>query len=238
MVDAGPQLLDHVLAAVFAIGFPLVATPLYARRRPALRAGDTDTRRPEYGETILWLGGMGLATLALWTASGRPLAVLGLGLPRDWQSIVGIAVATAGGALLFVQVRAVSRDEHAREATRRSLEHVREYLPAGPEEWRLFRAVSISAGLGEELFYRGFLLWYLTQFTTLVWAVALSSILFGVAHAMHGTGATIRAAVTGALLAGLYLFSGALWASMLWHATIDLSSGKMGLAVFEPGADD
>ena len=41
-------MIDTVLAVAFAIGFPLVTAPIYARRRPALQAGDWSVKRREY----------------------------------------------------------------------------------------------------------------------------------------------------------------------------------------------
>ena len=103
--------------------------------------------------------------------------------------------------LLFLQVRGVQRDPDTREVVRAALEPVREYLPSSPEELRLFRVVSFSAGIGEELFYRGFLIWYLGQFVPPLWAVATSSLLFGLAHVVHGVAATMRAIWKGQILA-------------------------------------
>lgn len=66
----------------------------------------------------------------------------------------------------------------------------------------------------------------------LPWAVLLSSLLFGGAQVMHGVQATLRSAVLGVIFAALYLFSGSLWASMILHPMIDLTSGESGLAAF------
>ena len=49
---------------------------------------------------------------------------------------------------------------------------------------------------------------------------------------MHGSQATLRSTLMGAVLAGLYVFSGSLWASMLLHTAVDLSSGEAGKAAF------
>jgi len=225
-------LLDHALALTFAFGFPLVTTPIYARRRAALLSGDSALRRREYAETIVWLASMGLATVIVWFVTDRDLALLGLTFHNSWQFLAGFALALLVSALLYWQVLSVRHDSATREASRKALEPVREYLPATAGEARLFRGVALSAGLGEETFYRGFLLWYLMQFTSLPWAIAVSSVLFGLAHIMHGAQATVRATIIGFLLAALYVFTGALWASMLLHTAIDLSSGEMGAAVF------
>lgn len=210
----------------------MIATPLYARRRPLLAAGDSATRLREYRETIVWLGSMGIATLLTWVAMDRPLAALGFTVPDSGRALSGIAAAMGIAVFLFVQVRTVRGDARAREAVRSALDSVREFLPATTRETRLFRGVALSAGVGEEIFFRGFLLWYLTALLSLPWAIAISSISFGLVHIMHGAGATVRAAITGAVLAGLYIWSGSLWAPMLLHTAIDLSSGSMGIAVY------
>lgn len=225
-------MIDHVLAVFFAVGFPAVAIPLYARRRSHLEAGDTQVRVREYWETIAWLAGMGATTLLLWLSTGRSVEVLGLGVPTSARALVSLGAAVLVSGLLFLQVRNTYRDPATRDAARTSLEAVREYLPVTTREARLFRGVAFSAGIGEEIFYRGFLLWYLPQFMPLIAAVGVSSALFGVAHAMHGLDAAVRAALTGGLLSGLYLFSGSLLAPMILHTSIDLSSGEMARAVF------
>ncbi len=105
--------------------------------------------------------------------------------------------------------------------------------PGRHEKPAYSRSVAFSAGIGEEIFYRGFLLWYLPQFMPMIAALCVSSIFFGLAHAMHGLDAAIRSAFVGALLAGLYLLGGSLLAPMLLHTAIDLSSGETGMAANE-----
>lgn len=228
-------MLDHLLAVVFAVGFPVVTAPVYARRRASLRANDSAVRRREYVETIVWLSCMGLATLAVWRAADREWSALGLGFEWSGRAGLSLLAATVIGTLLCLQVRAVRRDTATRDAARLALEPVREYLPTTRAELRLFRGVSVAAGVGEELFYRGFLIWYLSHLAPIAVAVGLSSVLFGLAHVVHGAKATSRATVLGFVLAGLYLFSGSLWASMLLHTAIDLTSGETGVAVFGEG---
>lgn len=225
-------MLDHLVVVAFALGFPLVSTPLYLARRPALEGGDRSVRRREYVETIAWLSAMGVASVAAWVWAGRDLVDLGLGLDGSWRTAGALLLAGLFGALLFAQVAAVRRDPATRAAARAALAPVREYMPRGEVEMRLFRGVSLAAGIGEELFYRGFLIWYLAQAMPLVAAVGVSSVLFGLAHVMHGVQATVRSTGTGVVLAGLYLLSGSLWASMVLHAAIDLASGETGRAAF------
>jgi membrane protease YdiL (CAAX protease family) len=126
----------------------------------------------------------------------------------------------------------VRRDPAARAAARDALAPVQEYFPRTAGEQRLFQGVAFAAGTGEEIYYRGFLLWYLSAYVSVVPAVLLSSALFGIAHVMHGAQATIRSTAMGVVLAVLYLVSGSLWASILLHTAVDLSSGQTGVAAF------
>lgn len=225
-------MLDLLLFAAFAIGFPTLSGPVYLRRRDALLTGDYQVRRREYQETILWLSAMGAATVALWLAQGRALSELGLGLTWNWRVAVAVGMALGVSALLRAQLRATLGDAATRAAVRETLEPVREYFPRTAEETRLFRILSFAAGIGEEIYYRGFLIWYLAGVTSLWWSLLLSSILFGLAHWMHGVQATLRSTITGAVFAGVYLLSGSLWASMILHTAIDLTNGAIGAAAF------
>ncbi len=223
-------MIDLVLAFTFAVAFPLITSPVYNRRRPQLQAGDWTVKRQEYLETILWLASMGAATVLVWWWQQRSFAELGFDLSCTWQIGASLAIAVVVIALLVFQVRLVRRDSSYQEAARDAMHSVDEFLPHNDREAKWFRGVSVAAGVGEEIFYRGFLIWYLSSFLHIWLAVALSSVLFGLAHIMHGTQATIRATITGLLFAILYLFSGALWAPILLHAAVDLTSGEVGLA--------
>ena len=228
---------DHALAVAFAVGFPAVATPLYAARRPRLLANDSGARKREYWETVAWLAGMGLLTLAVWIVQARPFDSLGLAVSTSPWTWLALGLALAASVLIALQARGIVRDATARDAAREALAPVREYLPATEGEARLFRGVAFSAGIGEEIFYRGFLLWYLSRLMPLLAAVVVSSLLFGLAHIMHGRQAAIRAALMGLVLAGLYLLGGTLLAPMLLHTAIDLSNGAIGRAAFAPEAE-
>lgn len=228
--------MEHVIAALFAIGFPASSTPTYAKRRAAMLAGDRSIKRREYLETIAWLSSMGLASVGYFVLSGRPLGELGLTLPTSRGGIAAVGLAVLGSCLLWLQLRAVRTDEKTRELAREAMMPVREYFPTRADERGLFRGVSFSAGIGEELFYRGFLMWYLATWFPLWAVVVLSSILFGLAHVMHGVQATLRSTVSGLVLAGLYLLGGSLLAPMILHTMVDLTSGESGAFVFREDA--
>ena len=87
--------------------------------------------------------------------------------------------------------------------------------------------MSITAGIAEELVWRGFFIWYLSQFMP-VWAAAVvSTVGFGVAHAYQGWQNVPKILLVGAVFALLFLMSGSLWLPMLFHAVVDISQGRL-----------
>jgi membrane protease YdiL (CAAX protease family) len=101
-------------------------------------------------------------------------------------------------------------------------------IPETTAERRWFRAVSVSAGIGEELFYRGFLMWYLATYVGTGVAVVGTSALFGFDHLYLGRSHVLRTAIVGAAFAGIVLLAQSLWPAMLIHTLVDLVSGDLG----------
>jgi membrane protease YdiL (CAAX protease family) len=231
-----PGPVDHFLAFLFGIVFPAIAIPHYARRREALRAGVPGIRMREYRDTILWLGGMGACTLAVWALAGRRWSRLGLEGQVSGPVITASVVILALALFFWIQTRWVRRDARARESVRAQVEQVDEFMPATGPELRAFHGVAVSAGIGEELFYRGFLLWYLGTMMPGLAAVVVSSLLFAIAHLMHGAAATWRAGLLGAAFCGLYVWTGTLWLPMLLHTAIDEFAGQAAFAARASGA--
>jgi membrane protease YdiL (CAAX protease family) len=143
----------------------------------------------------------------------------------------GLTLVTA--ALLLLQAGWVAGNERARAKVAEQFQTVRWYMPHGRHEVRTFYAASMTAGICEEILYRGYLIWYLAQLTSLWVAVPASSVLFGMAHLYLGKAAALRAGLVGLLLAGLYLFTGSLWAPIVLHAAFDLGSARMAAVVPE-----
>ena len=99
-------------------------------------------------------------------------------------------------------------------------------LPRGAVEVSLWILLSLSAGVCEELVFRGYLL---RQFESLLggrWsALALQAALFGVSHGYQGSGACLKIALYGALFGMLALWRGSLRPGMMGHAFTDIMAG-------------
>jgi membrane protease YdiL (CAAX protease family) len=94
-----------------------------------------------------------------------------------------------------------------------------------------FWFVAITAGICEEILYRGFLFSFLRAWSGIVAALVISSIVFGWAHLYQGYRLLPRTALVGLFLAVVVVLAKSLWPAILIHAAIDCSSGELGFAI-------
>ena len=114
---------------------------------------------------------------------------------------------------------------------RPNLAYAEPLLPHTSGERRLFWLVSLTAGVCEEVFFRGFLIWFLSAWMGLVLAVLVSSAIFGAGHIYMGWAQAPKTALVGLVLAFVALGSASLVPAMLLHAALDWNSGELGYRV-------
>ncbi len=86
--------------------------------------------------------------------------------------------------------------------------------------WSELALISLSAGVGEEMFFRGVLQASLTDWLGIGSGLALASILFGVLHPIS-ISYIIIAAFTGLYLGAIWIYNGNLLTVMLTHTIYD-----------------
>jgi len=106
-------------------------------------------------------------------------------------------------------------------------------LPANWKEFLHFGTiVSLSAGICEELVFRGFFILYLLtlldgQPSAAGIAVAGSAFVFGIAHEYQGGLALVKITLLSVLFAGLFILTKSLLLVMFLHFAVDFSSGLL-----------
>lgn len=221
---------DHSLAVALAFLLPAYAAWSLPRTARRLAAGEAISRIRDYAEIIVIQWGLVAALALLWSSQERVAASLGLVWPQGWKLGFSIGVIVAGAGLLAYQFYAVSKSPDAQRKVRAQLEAMPAALviiPRSVAEARLFSAVALTAGICEEVLYRGFLLWYFDGLLGWWAAVAVVIAVFGTAHFYQGPGGMARAALAGAAALGLYLLTGSLVASMALHFAVDIVHGLM-----------
>lgn len=131
------------------------------------------------------------------------------------------------------------RNKAVREKIASPMQAMRFMLPVSKVERRWWLLLSVSAGVCEELIYRGFLLEFLRGRLEggpqlgLTAALLLSSIGFGTAHLYQGAAGIVKTTVVGLLLGMLAILSGSLLLPVICHVLLDAQV----LWMYRPAAD-
>lgn len=202
-----------------AVVFLLTILPAFlaAQERHASEIPSEISRLAIYVSSAVMLWIMAVVILLAGLTSGFTPAQLGLqAIPP--AGLAGWTGAIAGGGImLLVGTRALQLRESP------LLMHV---LPRNGRERLAFVGVAITAGVAEELIFRGFLIAALTAAAGSQWfAAALSSVLFGFLHNYQRLVGALRAAVLGFGLALPLLMTGSLLPSIIAHAAYDIVAG-------------
>lgn len=163
---------------------------------------------------VVFEGGLGLAACAAgWLFAYDPTrsfrleaAAAGWGLAATVPLLGGLAV------LLGVRWRPFVR-------LRRIVNRLVIPLLAECSLWQL-AVISLAAGVGEELLFRGLIQGGLSGWTGEAAALVAASLLFGLAHPITQT-YVVLAALIGLYLGGLWLVTGNLLAPIVAHAAYD-----------------
>jgi membrane protease YdiL (CAAX protease family) len=206
---------------LFGVVFPTLAVAQAPLTRILIL--DREEAYLSSGKAILVLGGIAMALVAL----GPGLELAGLQfLP------FGTFVIWTAGLLVAALLLSVSFEPLERRLWRRSPSGTLEaglmdaLMPRTPEERRLFAGLSLSAGWGEEMAYRGYLPAALVVAGLPVWwAMGAAAAVFGLLHTYQGPSGVVRTAAVGFLLGSSVILTESIFPAMAAHALLDLVLG-------------
>jgi len=219
----------------------------YRQLKDAVARGDLEARTGFYRRALVleWISAL-LALLGLGfsrekltpgflqmerTATGQWLSSLSKGVSSTFLAalVVGIVL----GLVIVVVVRIVAKRRGTapganantpRAGLQKWLPDFGAFIPTSARERWLFAAVALSAGICEEVVYRGWLLFALHREFALTGAAALlaAAVLFGLAHSYQGPLGILSATLAGVLMCVLYVGTGTLLVPIVLHSLIDL----------------
>ncbi|MDR3053563.1 MAG: CPBP family intramembrane metalloprotease [Coriobacteriales bacterium] len=155
-----------------------------------------------------------------------------LRLDTGWVAIVTLVLwGLALAFFLYQTIRALVSASYRAEAEKgiagAGNEGIDMVLPRTKKEKWLFSLVSLSAGICEEILYRGFFVFLLQTIfpgIPLYLVVLIPSVLFGASHFYQGVQGVVKTGATGALLMSLFLASGSLIPCIVLHFIMDFSA--------------
>lgn len=217
------------IAIVVALALiePFIGIWKFGRLRRRIAAGHPTARLSMYRWVMIMEWVMALGFLLWWQSLGRSSVAAGLGfLVTGWQWVaVGVGLVIAG-FLIFELVTTVRKPDDLLKA-RDKIAGLEPLIPRTAGERTAFTALSVTAGICEEILYRGLLMGALQAVVGLWPAVILSSIIFGLGHAYQGNAGIFKTGAVGLVMALLVVFSGSLWIAILVHAVLDIVSGRI-----------
>ena len=163
---------------------------------------------------LLFQGGIGVIGLLAILIFGIPVLLVGPGL---WPSLLYGAVGAAGtyGMLLLLTRVPGLFPENLERQMQGLYDFATGYSPA------VLVLLSLLAGVGEELLFRGAIQGWLMAHTDPVTAVLAASVLFGLVHYVSFTYFLVATGL-GLILGAAYVLSESLTLVMIWHALYDM----------------
>lgn len=217
---------DHILFSLIAFVLPVL---LIWRQQPAqMRIPQDSTLKIKIywlNCMVLWVGA--LVVVALWYFSGRSFVEMGIRLP-DPASFPHWMLLIAGFTLFYLVDVVMSWNSD-------DLHPAADILPANWREFAHFGSVvSLTAGICEEIVFRGFIVTYLLVFTEgMEYAtqitIVVSAFVFGIVHAYQGGLALIKITLLSMLFAWIFILTKSLILLIVLHFAIDFCSGLIAM---------
>lgn len=233
------HLVDHVFILLLFIVQPVFGAWSYQRYLRLIEAGEPSNRIRLYQQTLTLEWVAFAVVVGTWVLLGRPAADLGFVASSDMQiglGLVTVALMTAILVYAWLTVRKMSSEEKSAQV--KKLGTLVHFLPKNVRDYRYFVGVSITAGIVEEVLYRGFAFWYLARFMPM-WAVVLiSSVAFGLGHTYQGANGVMRVTLVGIAFGVFYLLTGSIWLPILAHIILDAVQGASILEVLRDRSPD
>lgn len=226
---AATTVFDHLFVIVMTIAIPLHSRYAFPGLLDDIRKRGEPARVAAYRNVIVTFASAACVVAALWVVFDRDWTLIGFraGEPESQALAFGIAVIFAAYVILPIRKIALSVENGDGDASKLT-EHMGELvliMPKTRREETWFNAVSVNAGITEEVIFRGYLIWYLLQFVSVGWAAFVAILAFGLAHAYQGLRQLPGILMTSAVAVAAYLVSESLVVPIIMHIFVDAFQG-------------
>ena len=218
---------DHILILFFTVVMPYMGWRNYPKFLDMLHQEPEAARRSVYISNMIALWILAIVVLLAWSYADRPVGMIGFTPLTGKPAFISLSVVIVVIAIVIIAYRALLQKDN-----RYQWIFVPELLPRSKGELNLFLLLSITAGITEEILYRGYLMWYLSQLGNSTFVVLVSTLLFTIAHAYQGIKAMVVIFPIGLVFGILYAYSGSLLAPILLHIAINSYAGIYGKKIY------
>lgn len=233
------HLIDHLL--MFLLGVVLPLRSLQSARRGDLQqmTFNAATKRIMYygNGGVLWI--LAIVALVVWWLSDRPLMALGLGWGELPYPFVAWAILIGFTALYSMDLFLELGTHRRRESTRKEMRKDLAFLPTSGSEFAHYLFLAFSAGICEEIVFRGYFIRYFQwlfgseDMIAIAMTLVVPGFIFGVSHFYQGRQAVIKIVSMAIMFGAFFLVTGSIWPLMILHALVDVLGGVISWYVGE-----
>lgn len=220
--------IDYILLAIVGLILPLLGRILEMNTKFNEKQNSLDNKRIYYSNiALLWTPT--IAVIAVWIGLERPFQALGLSLEVTNLGYIALMASSLACLYFAWDYYRIKASKTVRDKAKADFEKlpadVRNILPSTQQEYNQVKFLAITAGITEEIMYRGFLIWGFSLFTNIWLASLLSIFCFTLGHLyQQKLENLLRVAFAALAFTGLYLLSGSLIPGIILHIVMDLAA--------------
>jgi membrane protease YdiL (CAAX protease family) len=222
-MDLVSYFLSLLLAAYTVLVEPFARTSFYRSLKKQL-AINPAARLQFYRRQILLEWGWVVVIALIFVPKTDQLSLTGIALPDKTGWII-TAILLVGAALFIFLAR---RNPNTLANIRKNLVSSPILLPTTAVERSWYVAAAFTAGICEELLYRGFFIYFLRtnlpMLNTVILLSLVSGIVYGLSRAYQGSRGILQTGITGFLFAIVLFLSSSLVPAMVFHTLVDITS--------------
>ena len=235
-----PLLIDHILFVLFGLILPLNSVFRAQPRLKTLGPWNTRMKIGFYMGNSLSLWALAIVVVLVWFFTGRSLATLGFRLPNPGSTNLSLIISLGFMVAYGIDILMDMWSDKAKTKAKKHLKKHTPFLPENNYELRHFSIVALSAGICEEILFRGFFITYLlslfgNSFNAQAAALLIPTVIFAVSHFYQGWKAVAKIALLSLAFGILFIISESLLVPILLHIFVDLVSGYAGMKIVQAG---
>jgi len=237
-MDNFPDLSDHILVLIYGLVIPFISGVKSLENFDNIQFTES-LRRRFYLSNSLFLCLASLPILVSWGLHDRPFDAMGFRLSLDVDNRpLTFGMITLLAVLYTADLIISIRKWEKRDSSLDTLDETTPFLPKSLRELPAYIVMCISAGVFEEIIYRGFMVTYfLPEYNFSdglpILAVTAPAFLFSLAHYYQGWQAVLKIFLLSMLLGIIFLSSGSIWVVMIIHFLIDLIGGLVAMKLLK-----
>ena len=186
----------------------------FGKRKTAAAAESRLTRYCRSIAIALTLAG---ALVFIWLVNARSFEALGFDVPISLVGMIGLAIACVVlGVLAAVSLNAPKRTDPGKPDMPVRM------MPRNARERVAFVIFGLVLGIAWEMLYRGYLLWLLTPWAGIAFAVPVAAISYGLAHGYQDKKQIISSLVAAFAFTIAFALTHSLWWLILIHCALPL----------------